>query len=304
MHNRYIYSNLIGTFVFNEHFKIISKVLFRNSEEYRNRERYEKQFVKKYKQLKTPEGKEVVRILENFKDNKYFNDFYKRNLDLTKQRIKESVTPDLLVIHAIKDITGIDRAVNILVKNLRDWYSLYNPEMSENVKEHESFVRLVLEGKKRESKMGSNLSKRDLEPIMSLAKQVSGLYLFRKKQEQYLDKLMKETCPNLTLIAGSLTGAKLIEIAGSLKHLAEMPSSTVQLLGAEEALFRHLKTGSRCPKYGVIYAHELIQRTKKEDQGKAARALADKITIAGRVDYFKGEFIGDKLKKELEERFK
>jgi len=92
-----------------------------------------------------------------------------------------------------------------------------------------------------------------------------------------------------------LIGAKLLEHAGSLKRMAEMPSSTIQILGAEKALFRHLKTGSRPPKYGVLLGHSIVQQMPKAKQGKAARVLADKISLAVRIDYFKGEFRGEQL---------
>ena len=80
------------------------------------------------------------------------------------------------------------------------------------------------------------------------------------------------------------------------------PASTVQLLGAEEALFKHIKTGARCPKYGVLFAHQLVQKADKDRRGRAARVIADKISLASKVDFFKGEFIGDKLLKEVEKK--
>ena len=96
---------------------------------------------------------------------------------------------------------------------------------------------------------------------------------------------MKDLCPRLQTLATTLIGAQLIEHAGSLKHLAELPSSTIQVLGAEKALFRHLKTGSKPPKFGVIFAHPSI--TDSQERGKAARRLAGKISIAVKQDYFK-----------------
>ena len=155
-----------------------------------------------------------------------------------------------------------------------------------------------------EESMGAALNKEDLEPIFGLIRQVSDMHNFRKKQETYLEGLMKKNCPNLTAITGITIGAKLIEHTGSLKHLAELAASVIQLLGAEKALFRHIKTGARSPKYGILHEHPLISQAKKSEHGKVARALADKISIAVKVDYFKGKFIGDKLKKGLEEKFK
>ena len=123
------------------------------------------------------------------------------------------------------------------------------------------------------------------------------------KKGGYLDKLMDELMPNTKSIAGTTISAKLLEHAGSLKHLSELPSTTVQLFGAEKALFRHLHSNAKCPKYGLLHEHPLIPKTKRKDHGKAARALADKISIAAKVDYFKGEFVGDKLKAQIEKKF-
>lgn len=107
-------------------------------------------------------------------------------------------------------------------------------------------------------------------------------------------------------VAGITIAAKLISHAGSLRRLVEMPSSTIQILGAEKALFRHMRNKKRNlpPKHGIIHEHQLIQKSKEEMHGKAARALADKLSIAIKIDYFKGKFIGDKLKKELVDKFK
>ena len=96
---------------------------------------------------------------------------------------------------------------------------------------------------------------------------------------------MENICPELQKAATSLIGARLLNLAGSLKHLAEIPSSTIQVLGAERALFRHLKTGAKAPKFGVIFAHQSI--TEAEEKGKAARHLASKIWIAAKKDYFR-----------------
>jgi len=124
-----------------------------------------------------------------------------------------------------------------------------------------------------------------------------------RDEEKYLERKMTELCPNMTAVAGYLIGAKLLAYAGSTKRLAELPSSTIQLLGAEKALFRHITRNSLPPKYGVLHEHPMIARARKQDHGKVARLLADKISIASRVDYFKGAFIGDKLKEEIEKRF-
>jgi len=279
--------------------------MFRNIEDYNNKEKFEKEFFKKYKDLKKPEGEELKRILACFKKKEYFKEFHNRNLILTKKLVKESVKDDLLIIQAINNIADIDKVINTLAKRLRDWYELYNPEFSNSIEKHEKFVELILNKKdsKIKGSMGAELSKEDSKPIMDLAKRINDLFELRKEQEKYLEKIMKKLCPNMLAITGVTIGAKLIAQAGSLKKLVEFPASTIQLLGAEKALFRHLKTKARSPKYGFLHEHPLIMKNKKELHGKIARALADKISIAVKVDYFKGKPIGNKLRKELENKF-
>ncbi len=124
----------------------------------------------------------------------------------------------------------------------------------------------------------------------------------RQKLETYLDSVMEEVAPNIRVLVGSLLGARLIALAGGLNNLAKMPASTIQLLGAEKALFRSLKTGARPPKHGIIFQHSLIHEAKRWQRGKMARALAGKLAIAARTDAFSGKYAGDKLQTDLEKR--
>ncbi len=233
-----------------------------------------------------------------------FEKYYKLNLEETKKKIKESVSSDNFIVQTVSNLGEINKICNILVKRLREWYELYNPEFSRKITDHEKFVNLIIDknDKKEKDSMGADLSKEDLEPLLKLAKEIDSLYGLKAKQEEYLKKIMQKNNPNITAVAGYLIGAKLISIAGDLKRLVMFPASTVQLLGAEKALFRHMRTGARAPKHGIIHEHPIVSRAK--EKGKAARAVADKILLAAKVDFFKGKFIGDKLKKELEERFK
>jgi nucleolar protein 56 len=239
-------------------------------------------------------------------------DLRKKNLELAKKAVKDSVNPDLFIINAVNNVEELQKIINNLSKRLREWYSLYFPELDKKIAEHENFVKLVLKADKRElvkelkikDEMGAEFDRKNIEPILSLASIISDLMRESQLLEDYLEKTMKAYCPNLTVLAGSLIGAKLLRGAGSLKKLAMMRSSTIQLLGAEKALFRHIRTGARPPKYGYLLQHQLVQKAKKADRGRAARQLADKIFIAVRIDFFKGEFIADKLLKELEAKFR
>jgi len=313
MHNKYIFTNVIGTFVFNEHFNLLDKKMFKNSEQYKDKGKIEGEFSKRYKSLKKPEGRELYRVLEFFRKKEYFKGFYEGNLRFSKEAIKASVKDDLLIMQAISNIGEIDKSINILIKRLREWYGLYNPEFEDSVENQEKFVELVLSKSKKEllkyikvsekESMGAEFSNENLEPVLSLAKEVKGLFDLRRKQESYLEKLMKKVCPNLLVITGATIGAKLLEQAGGLKQLMLFPASTIQLLGAEKAFFRHMKTKAKAPKYGFLHEHPLISKNPKELHGKIARALADKISLAVKIDYFKGKFIGDKLLKDIEGKF-
>jgi len=236
-----------------------------------------------------------------------FKRYYDLNLKETKEKIKKSVKFDNLLIQAINNIDELNRVSNTLIKRLREWYELYNPEFSRKIQDHEKFVELILEKKdsKPKDSMGADLKKQDFASIIELAKSLNNLYSLREKQEEYLENLMQENCPNIAAVAGSQIGARLIAIAGDLKRLMQFPASTVQLLGAEKALFRHMKNKkNRPPKFGVIHEHPLVINKNRKQQGRVARTLADKIALAAKIDYFKGDFIGDKLRKEVEERFK
>ncbi|PIN76392.1 hypothetical protein COV17_02610 [Candidatus Woesearchaeota archaeon CG10_big_fil_rev_8_21_14_0_10_36_11] len=242
-------------------------------------------------------------VLENFKQKKYFAKLYSKNIVITKKAIKESVNEDNLIVQTISTMTELDRTINLFTKRLREWYSLYFPELSENVSNHEKFVDMVLTEKRPQETIGANMQQKDIAEMIKLAKHIQTMFRLRCEHETYLQTIMKKYCPNITELAGVTIGAKLLELGKSLKHLAMLPASTIQLFGAEKALFRHLKTGSRSPKYGIIYEHQLIQKAKKKDRGKIARVLADKLSLCARLDYFKGEFKAKEYRKDLERKF-
>ena len=302
MNKKFIFTNILGSFVFNSKYLVIEQ-----SDD-------ERKLQQKYNNALSPDSNELKGILGYFNKKEFYSELCNRNILLTKKLVKESVKEDNLIINAISNIEELNKITNTLVKRLREWYGLYLPELSHQVEDNEHFVSLVLTKSKKQQleqirlsssdSMGADLSEFDLKQIMNLCREIESLYKLRESHKQYLNTLINKACPNMTAIAGSLIGAKLIEHAGSIQRLAKMPASTVQLLGAEKALFRHMKSGAKSPKYGVIFDHSLINSASKNNKGKAARALADKISIAVRVDYFKGKFIGDKLKEELDKKLK
>ncbi|MBN2367748.1 hypothetical protein JXC34_01920 [Candidatus Woesearchaeota archaeon] len=318
----YLYSNILGTFVFNQNFQIREKILFSDAETIK----YfvlladdkglpsEEKFLKKFKSITNLREKCDEKQLENVDSamKGFRKEFYEKNILLTKHQIKDSVADDLLIIQCSDCINEIEKSINILAKRLREWYLSVLPELENKIEDHKHLAELALKERsslvkefKIKNSMGKELGKEDTKAIESLASAVLDLFKQKEQKQKYLEAIMKKTCPNLTAVAGYSIGAELLSHAGSLKNMVMMPASTIQLLGAEKALFRHMiNKNARPPKHGLIFQHELLQKAKKDMRGKVARTMADKIGLAVKVDYFKGDFIGDKLRKELEEKFR
>ncbi|AFK21731.1 hypothetical protein [Pyrococcus sp. ST04] len=267
---------------------------------------------------------------EEFLGENWFEDYYRVGVDLTRLRIQEqSGARDKMVIQAIEALDDIDKVINLLVSRLREWYSLHFPELDEILPRHPQYVafvktighrdnadeeklkeiglseekiRKILEAK--EKTMGAWMDETDIKVVQDFAEEIDRLYKLRRELEDYIDRAMDDVAPNLKALVGAKLAARLISLAGGLRELAMMPSSTIQVLGAEKALFRHLRTGAKPPKHGVIYQYPAINRSPWWQRGKIARALAGKLAIAARVDYFSGEYIAEELKKELEARIR
>ncbi|MBI2152041.1 NOP58 family protein [Candidatus Woesearchaeota archaeon] len=292
----YYFNHIINCFVLKETGTTLSIVA----------EGEENKLRKQFPQAKLLPAEKTFAALLSLAQKNYYQAFYEKNIEQTKEDLRKSVNEDCLIIQAIANINELDRVVNILAKRLREWESWSYPELSEEIMDHKKYAQLVLEAtaesRTNAGSMGADLSSFHLEEIKLLASEIINIYSLRHKHEAYLETVMKEYCPNIMELAGVTIGARLVELGRSLKHLALLPASTMQLLGAEKALFRHIKTGSRSPKFGVIHAHPLVQKAKREDKGKVARMLADKLSLCARLDYFKGEFKAPDYKKELEEK--
>jgi nucleolar protein 56 len=309
---KYLFTNIIGSFVLDQKLEIVDSILFKTVKEYKSKDECEERLKSKHTELESVPKEKMYEVLKIFKDKKYYPEFYQKNIILTKECVRQAVADDWLIIQAIANINELDKSTNLLTKRLREWYSLYLPELDQKVGNQENYVELVITKSKEElvkefsitESMGADLTEQHVEEIVLLAKQIKELQQLRSIHENYLEKIMKKYTPNLLELAGVTIAAKLIELSRSLKRLALLPASTVQLLGAEKALFRHIKTGSRSPKHGVIFQHPLIQTAGHKNQGRAARMLADKLSLCARLDYFKGEFKAPDYRKMLEEKLK
>ncbi|MBI2546527.1 hypothetical protein HYV81_05075 [Candidatus Woesearchaeota archaeon] len=304
-----IISNVLGIFVVDQQ-AIIDKKLFNSHAEYEARQHYIAELKKKHKQAS--ETHDLRPFLHLFKAPEFHNAFHERNIELTKQALKQSVTKDQLIIQAANSVADLDKIINQLAKRLREWYELYNPETSKAIEDHEKFIEAIIKKSKQEllqqfsvkQEMGAALEADDVHALMNLAHHTHELYRARQALEKYSEKLLKEIAPNLHAIAGTAIAAKLLMQAGSLERLSILPASTIQILGAEKAMFRHLTTKhARMPKYGILFQHPLIAKVPQQDRGKAARGLADKLALAAKVDRFKGKPLAAELIKDLEMRF-
>jgi nucleolar protein 56 len=250
------------------------------------------------------------------------------SIELAKMKVKKSVERrDLLVAQAVQTVDDLDKSLNIFMSRLREWFGLHFPELDRLVDKHETYARLVVELGTRENftaenlemeglpktksrsiakvaaaSMGADLGDEDLNQIQDMCKRILELYGVRLSLEKYVDSVMEDVAPNIRAVGGSLLGARLLALAGGLLNLAKLPASTIQVLGAEKALFRSLKTKARPPKHGIIFQHPLIHDAKRWQRGKIARALAGKLTIAARVDAFSGKYAGEELNADLEKR--
>lgn len=230
--------------------------------------------------------------------------------------MKESASEeDKLMIQAITSLDEINESVSKLIERIREWYAIYFPEM-DILRNNEAYINSVADIGNRDlliqkgfvsygieinKSHGADIAQEDLEILMEFAESIKSLQKSRKSIEKYIEEKMDKIAPNLKNIAGSSLGAKLIAHTGSIKKLAMYPASTIQIMGAEKALFRHFKTGESPPKHGLIYQHPKIRASKWWVRGKIARLLGLKISLAIKKDYF-GESVVEvdtELKKEV-----
>jgi len=232
-------------------------------------------------------------------------------VELGKIRVREPLSEDRSIAQAIRATDDLIEEINLLSERLHEWYGVYFPELGDFAVDAE-YARLVSEMGDRQAIMdhlgvslesvGTDLVERDLDVIRGLGSTLYELYRRKEALDAYILEGMDRVAPNLSALLNPNLAARLISLAGGLQRLAKLPSSTVQLLGAEKALFLHLRSGKRPPKHGVIFQHPWVNRSPYWQRGKIARSLGGKISIAAKVDAYRGEFLADKLKEQMERR--
>jgi nucleolar protein 56 len=254
----------------------------------------------------------------------------------SRSKVKFNVNrADNMVIQSICLLDQLEKDVNTFAMRVREWYSWHFPELVRIVPDNYDYARCaraigdksqaseeshlailadilagdmdrarhILEAAK--TSMGYEISELDLLSIRQFADRVVHLSEYKKRLHDYLNKKMADIAPNLSALIGEIVGARLISHAGSLTNLAKYPASTVQILGAEKALFRALKTKGNTPKYGLIYHSSFISKAAQRNKGRISRYLANKASIASRIDSF-SDFptakFGELLRSQVEER--
>lgn len=220
--------------------------------------------------------------------------------EMSKMQIKKFLGRDYLIVQSISALDDLNKAINMMMNRIREWYGLHYPELKEE--DHKKFLKKLSDARKGDS-MGIDLEEKDLLIITVTAARLLELYKLKDEIENYLETIMGEIAPNLTALAGANLGARLIEMAGSLKRLSEFPGSTIQVLGAEKALFKHLIKGSPPPKHGVIFQHPIINRAPASKRGKLSRTLGAKLALASRIDNYSCK-LHPKLMTDWEKRVK
>ncbi|MEW6036363.1 MAG: NOP5/NOP56 family protein [Candidatus Micrarchaeota archaeon] len=248
--------------------------------------------------------------------------FMKRARQTVMQALRSR---DMLLASVTKSIEDLDKTINLLGERFEDWYGIYFPELRAEEKLQYCNAALMIDkenldekglavilGQKRASELaaaakgslGAKLSPKDHSECLSMARAIITLEKLRKDYEAYQKELANELCPNMSEVGGPEIAAKLVSHVGSLQRLALLPSSAIQVLGAEKALFKHLRNRKiPPPKHGIIFQHVRISASPKSVRGKIARALANQLSLASKADAFSKRSISPALKKKFDDRY-
>lgn len=225
---------------------------------------------------------------------------YRRMLHETAMQVARDVISrglagkDAYLMQSVKALDDLSEAYNAVTERLAEWYSIHFPEQDMRPRELADFIlqygsKELSSGVAARGSIGAPMNAGDVEAVRGLASTAGALFEERNALEEYIKSGMEELAPNLSNVLGPVLGARLIARAGGIGKLAVMPASTIQVMGAGEALFKHLKSGTPSPKHGLIYKHPLISGAPKAVRGRISRMIAGKAVIAARIDYFSGE---------------
>lgn len=333
MKKAFIITHLIGSFALREKGSLIDAVFFpKDPGEIADRisEKKSGKVIKEEESLlekceRKGFGTEVIeegplfdKVREDFRDiaksRKYVRDDAELNSLLSRINIALSgktmkvQKKDRMIIQVIRIIDELDTDLNSLTERVREWYGMYFPELGKEIKTHEKYLEMIKRFGEKEkfrdiqSSGGMDFSRKDVEQVRTFSGYLLDIYKSRERLSGYLEGLCRDAIPNVSSIAGPLLGARLLSLSGGLEAMSKMPSSKIQLLGAEKALFRHLRGKGKAPKYGILFSHPMVQQAPKDKKGKIARLIASKISLASKVDQFSKKDRTEEMRKELDRK--
>lgn len=225
----------------------------------------------------------------------------------------EDVDRDRVIVKAVRQLEQTGKSLRKEIESFRDWYSLHFPELEDELDDDSHLLEVLSSEADRDAldafeslasdSKGVKLPGEDIEMIESAAEKLSRDLEHREELEDYIAELCEEEMPNLSKLLEPVLAAKLVSLSGSLEDLAQSPASTIQMLGAEQALFRHLSGQGSSPKHGVLFEHRFVRTLPEDKRGKMARFLANKAAIAARMDLYGDKQQGEELRQEAQEKF-
>jgi len=238
---------------------------------------------------------------ENFVSEEELNEFLcSFVIEISKKNMVGLIGKDKLLVHAINAYDEVEKQINIMEQRLSEWYSLHYPERKVN-------ADLVVRYGRRDNmpgfsdSTGVDIDEHDETILRDYARTVDVMRTELTKLRAYIKDMAKSIMPNTCFVIDPMLASKMLAMAGSLEKLSRMTASTIQLIGAEKALFRHLKKEGKSPKYGIIFLDARVQSSPQDKKGKVARIVAAKIAQAVRIDFYSKRNDSERLEKELKE---
>ena len=238
---------------------------------------------------------------ENFVSDEELNEFLCMfAIELSKNSMVGLIGKDKLLLHAINAYDEVEKHINIMEQRLSEWYSLHYPERKVS-------ADLIVKYGRRDNmpgfsdSTGVDIDEHDETVLREYARTVDVMRTELTKLRAYIKDMAKGIMPNTSFVIDPMLASKMLAMAGSLEKFSRMTASTIQLMGAEKALFRHLKKEGKSPKYGIIFLDSRVQQATQDKKGKVARIVAAKIAQAVRIDFYSKRNDSERLEKELKE---
>lgn len=235
-------------------------------------------------------------------------------LEKAKSQLRNQAEKDQMVIKAVKMLDEAQGSFQDEFERFKDWYSIYFPEFTDQVSDSDHVMKILSKGGLRrdqvkgfeslaEESTGKALTDEDFQILEKSFEMLGQKKELVEELEGYIEDSMREEASNLSTLLGPILSARIMALAGGLEELAKKPASTVQMLGAEKALFRYLRGEGTPPKHGIIFEHEYVNTLPEDKRGKMARFLANKAVMAARVDQYSDKDKGEQYREEAREKY-